>query len=57
LNEFKINLNKKPTKSDQKAQLTNTTEASANSLIFKLFSDLDESDLDKANKVFNSSID
>lgn len=46
-----MNLNKKPTKTDQKTPVTNTTEATANSLIFKLFSDLDESDLEKANKV------
>ena len=51
LNEFKMNLNKKPTKTDQKTPTSNTTEATANSLIFKLFSDLDESDLEKANKV------
>jgi hypothetical protein len=44
-----MNLNKKSTKSDQ--QKTQVVDAAANSLIFKLFSDMDESDLAKANKV------
>ena len=51
LNDFKKNLKSNKKDSDISADLTGSVSAQSNAISFKLFADLEEVDLERANKV------
>ena len=51
LNDFKKNLKANKKEGETSADLSSSTNAQSNAISFKLFADLEEIDLERANKV------